>query len=165
MITHRRAAPAQVEPLHAILAACGRDLVARFGLHHWDPPYTLDKLRVDAATREVHGVFDDGKLIGTFTVGAEPIPDYPRSYWSPVEPALYLNRLAIHPSLHGRGHGRAAMALVEALARAQGARAVRFDAIAGHAPLLTFYRSLGYRDCGPFAIGDVPVECFEKVLP
>jgi len=164
VITHRRAAPAQVEPLHAILVACGRDLATRFGQHHWDPAYAIDKLRVDAATREVHGVFDDGRLIGTFTVGPEPLPDYPRSYWSPVEPALYLNRLAIHPSLQGHGLGRAAMALVEDLARAQGARAVRLDAVAAHAPLCAFYRALGYRACGPFAIGAIPVECYEKLV-
>jgi GNAT superfamily N-acetyltransferase len=164
-LSSRRAAPAHVEPLHAILAACGRDLHTRFGLSHWDPPYPLDRLRVDAALREVHAVYEDERLVGTFTVGLEPIPEYPSAYWTPVEPALYLNRLAIHPSLQGRGLGRACLGLVEAIACERGAQAVRFDAVAAHTALLAFYRSLGYRPAGPFLLGTLEVECFEKVLP
>jgi len=51
------------------------------------------------------------------------------------------------------------MAEVEPLARARGARAVRFGAVRAHQGL----RGLGYREVGPFQIGPVPVECFEKV--
>jgi GNAT superfamily N-acetyltransferase len=168
MIASRRLGADEREALHAcheILAACGRDLSARFGLGHWDPPHPLEKFRDDARAREVHAVTVGERLVGTFTIGLSPIPAYPASYWSPVEPALYLNRLAVLPAEQRRGLGRACMALVEALAHARGARAVRLDAIAGHAPLLAFYMDLGYRDAGPFHIGCCAVTCFEKVLP
>ena len=59
-------------------------------------------------------------MVGTFTVGLTPIPDYPPHYFAPVAPALYLNRLAIDPSLQRRGLGRACMAQIESIARAQG---------------------------------------------
>jgi GNAT superfamily N-acetyltransferase len=164
MIAFRRAHPDEIEPLYAIVCACGRDMTARLGLRHWDPPLPLADFLEHARTREVWAILDGERLIGTFTVGLAPIPDYPPHYFASVAPALYLNRLAIDPARQRQGLGRACMTEIESIARARGARAVRFDAVAAHADLRAFYRALGYRECGPFHIGPVPVECFEKVL-
>jgi GNAT superfamily N-acetyltransferase len=164
VIAVRRVGPDEVAPLHEIVRACGADLAARLGLHHWDPPLPLEELREHARTREVYAVLDGSRLVGTFTVGLEAIPRYPREIFSAVEPALYLNRLAVLPSMQGRGLGRACMAEVESLARDRGARAVRFDAVAAYTGLRAFYRRLGYAERGPFRLGELPVECFEKLL-
>jgi GNAT superfamily N-acetyltransferase len=164
MISYARVGPSEVLGPYAVIVACGRDMAARLGLHHWDPPLPLAEFRMQAATREVWAVLDCGRLIGTFTVGLSPIPDYPRDYFSDAAPALYLNRLALLPSEQRRGLGRACMGEVARIARRRGARAVRFDAVSAHADLRGFYRKLGYRECGPFHIGEVPVECYEKVL-
>jgi GNAT superfamily N-acetyltransferase len=164
VIAFRRSGPDEVAPLHEILRACGADLAARLRLRHWDPPLPLEELREHARTREVYAVLDDDRPIGTFTVGLTPLPDYPGHIFSAVAPALYLNRLAVHPSAQHRGLGRVCMAEVELLARARGARAVRFDAVAAHAGLRAFYRQLGYLERGPFLLGSLTVECFEKLL-
>jgi GNAT superfamily N-acetyltransferase len=164
MIGYARVGPSEVLGPYSVIVACGREMTARLGLRHWDPPLPLADFRAQAATREVWAVLQDGRLIGTFTIGLTSIPDYPREYFADASPALYLNRLALLPSEQGRGLGRACMGEVERLARRRGARSVRFDAVAAHADLRAFYRKLGYRECGPFHIGEVPVECFEKVL-
>jgi GNAT superfamily N-acetyltransferase len=157
---------ATIDALHAILAVCGRELHLRFGLAHWDPPYPLEQLREEAGTRALYAVRDENDLpVATFTLGPTPIPAYPASLWTPgSEPALYLNRLAVLPSLQGRGLGRLCMQEIESLARAGGYRALRFDALFEHPTLGAFYRSLGYAERGPFQIGPWPVVCFERVL-
>ena len=95
-----------MDGVHAILAECGRDLSDRLGLHHWNPPYPLDAMRADAATREVYAVEQDGVEIATYTVGTTPLPSYPPTLWTPdTDPALYLNRLAVRPNRQGRGIG------------------------------------------------------------
>src|SRR5687767_13331551 len=119
-LKYRRAAPADVDPLHAIVAACGRDLRDSLGLSHWVPPYPLDRMRHDASEREVWVIWQDGMAVGTFTIGETPIADYEPDIWSaPFERALYLNRLAIRPQLQGGGLGRAAMLEIERLARSR----------------------------------------------
>jgi GNAT superfamily N-acetyltransferase len=161
----RRLPPTEVPRAHAILSACGRDLRARLGLGHWDPPYPLDDMRADAAAREVYLVEDGRRAVATYTVGTKPIPDYPAALWTPdTEPALYLNRLAVKPKLQHRGLGRWCMTQIEERARTLGCRAVRFDGIAAHPSLRAFYVALGYAERGPFQIGPHPVVCFEKLL-
>jgi|SRR5581483_3066818 len=158
----RRVGPGEIEPLHAIVAACGLDMQRRLGLSHWVPPHPLDRMRDDARERSVFALEQDGAIVGTFTVGASAQASYPPGMWRGAEPALYLNRLAILPSLQGRGLGKLGMAAVEAEARRGGFRSLRFDAIAGNEPLLAFYRRLGYEERGETRIGCGAVICFER---
>lgn len=144
----RRVGPEEIEPLHAIVEACGRDLERRFALSHWVPPYPLDQMRDDARTRSVFAVEDDGAIVGTFTVGPSSLAGYTTTLWRGPEPALYLNRLAVRPELQSRGVGRFAMNCVEEEARRGGFRSIRFDAIAALPPLRAFYRALGYEERG-----------------
>ena len=166
MTSVRRVGSDEVQPLHAILVACGRDLEARFGLSHWAPPRSLDELSADARERSVYAVEDGARgLVGTFTLGPTPMADYPDGTFDPAgEPARYLNRLAIDPARQGAGLGAWCVREAERLCLVEGARSLRFDAVTAHAPLRAFYRRLGYRECGPAAIRGIPVVCFERLL-
>jgi GNAT superfamily N-acetyltransferase len=155
--------PAEAERAHAIVTAAGVALRERLGLDYWDPPYPLARMRDEAATRQLLLVLDAGAPVATFTVGPTPLQPY--TVFDPAVPALYLNRLAVVPARWGEGLGRFCMADVEARARAAGAHAVRFDAVAANAALLQFYRRLGYVERGPHRIGALAVTCFERVLP
>ncbi len=160
-----RLAPDEAERAHAIVAACGRDMLERLGFDHWWPPRSLEHMRTDARDRELWLLLDgDGAAIATFTVGGTQLPSYP-PLWDPsVERALYLNRLAVLPSAQRRGIGRFCMERVEARARERGDGAVRFDALAKHEKLLGFYRALGYRERGHADNCGLDVVCFEKIL-
>src|SRR5947209_3470721 len=68
----RRVAAEEIEPLHAIVAACGLDLERRFGFSHWVPPWPLDRMREEARERSVFAIEEAGVAIGTFTVGPPP---------------------------------------------------------------------------------------------
>ena len=103
-----RLAPDAVAEVHAIIAACARDLKERLGLTHWDPPYPLHLLRRDAAERDVYAVRQDGRVVATFTLGTTPPPYYDMRIWAmPDERAMYVNSLHVRPDLQGRSIGGA----------------------------------------------------------
>jgi GNAT superfamily N-acetyltransferase len=156
-----RIGPADVERAHAILAACGRAMAAR-GLPNWDPPYPLDSMRAECTSRAVYVVREGGADVATFTFAPAPLRPYPDDVFAPSRPALYLNRLAVVPERWGGGLGRWCMAEIESRAREAGAAVVRFDAFRDNVQLRAFYGKLGYVERGPFAIGSIPVICFEK---
>jgi GNAT superfamily N-acetyltransferase len=159
----RRLRAAEVERAHAILVAASRAL-ADAGFPNWDPPYPLGRMRIEAVSREIWLVEERGRAVGTYTVTTRPPHRYPATHFARGVRSLYLNRLAVVPARWGGGLGAALMAQVEARARAVAARAVRFDAFRDNAPLRAFYRRLGYVERGPFAVGPIPVICFEKEL-
>ena len=159
-----RLAPDAVAEVHAIIAACARDLKERLGLTHWDPPYPLHLLRRDAAERDVYAVRQDGRLVATFTLGTTPPPYYDMRIWAmPDARAMYVNRLAVRPELQGRSIGSACMKTVEELAAAAGCGAVRLDAAERYEQLLKFYERAGFERRG--VLGADPANrfvCFEK---
>jgi GNAT superfamily N-acetyltransferase len=165
-LAFRRVTPDEVEPLHRILVECGVDMAERLGLTHGTPAYPLDWFRESARDREVYAVDDPVTLVGTFTVGKDPLFDYDPGRWTPdTEPALYLNRLAVIPARQGTGLGRACMDEVERIARDQRCGAVRFDCVAAHEDGLAFYDTLGYERRGPWREWGIELVLFEKVLP
>ncbi|MCA1663758.1 MAG: GNAT family N-acetyltransferase, partial [Myxococcales bacterium] len=159
----RRLRAAEVDRAHAILVAASHALAAA-GFPNWDPPYPLWRMRKEALSREVWLVEERGRAVGTYTVTTRPPHRYPATRFARGVRSLYLNRLAVVPARWGGGLGAALMAEIEQRARVVGARAVRFDAFLDNAPLRAFYRRLGYVERGPFAVGPIPVVCFEKEL-
>src|SRR5258708_38496696 len=111
----RRLLPDEVGAAHAIVAACGRALVA-LGHRNWDPPIALDKMRADATNGEVWIVEVQGAPVATFTLASTPPKPCPREIFDPDVPALYVNRLAVVPSRWRGGLGTARLPRVEPLA-------------------------------------------------
>lgn len=142
----------------------------RLGLDYWKPPIPKEMFREYARSKEVFAVYDEGALVGTFTLGADPPEPYPASCWADAaHEAVYLNKLAIAPGQQRRGLGRWCMEQIEGLARERACRAVRFDALARNVPLLGFYDHLGYRRCGGMYVLDEigrgwDIVVYEKVL-
>lgn len=165
-IAYERVEPDAVEPLHAILRACGEDLRDRLGLRHWDPPYPIERFRADAVDRAVYALLDHGRAAGTFTIGTVPPSYYDAAVWTePAARALYLNRMAVLPAEQRRGLGAACLGIVEQLARDAGCAAVRLDAIEANDAALRFYERAGYERRGT---ADWPAGrsvLFEKHLP
>jgi tRNA (cmo5U34)-methyltransferase len=155
------------EAVHALLTECGTDMDERLGLRHWLPAYPLELVRAQVESGDVYEVLAGGgtSLVATFTIRDEPPAYYRGVPWSPEgEPAVYVARLAVRPSEQGGGLGSWCMAWIEAEAVAQGARAVRLDAFAGHSLLLRFYRKLGYDERATLTANDRPMVCFEKLV-
>ena len=157
-----------IERLYSILVACGRDMEARLGLRHWAPPYPLADMAAHAAERSLWavevarssaGISGAGAVdaaaravVGTVTTGFVCNVPYlvalaaeNGSLWADMGArAIYVGKLAIEPSLQGRGLGAAALAAVEAQARAEGAQALRLDALRDVPNLPRFYKAAGF---------------------
>jgi GNAT superfamily N-acetyltransferase len=130
--------------IRALLAACGRRL-AEQGFRNWLDYDPGARLEADLAEREVWLARDGDMLVGTFTVGIEPIHPYPPGFVSDgaVRP-LYLNRVAVDPSVQGRGIGAACVREAEHRARSLRCDVVRLEALATNPDLRSFYERLGY---------------------
>lgn len=151
-----------VEQLHEILVECGFAMQRQFDLHHWVPAYPLDLFRQQAERGQIYEVVSGASIVATFTLRFdEPLPYYEGIDWDAAgEPALYLSRLAVRPDSWGNGIGSWCVEWIERKARELEARSVRFDAYSRHAPLLSYYRKRGYRECGRCL--DPEIICFEK---
>jgi GNAT superfamily N-acetyltransferase len=170
MYTIRCVTPDEIEELHAILAACGEDMQARFGLDHWLPPYPFELMRQSAHQQRVFAVEQEGNVVATFSLDTQEPSFYPQHIWEdPEAPALYLHRLAVHPFLQGQGIGTWCLERIEALTQEEGYRALRFDAYAGHLQLIDFYQKAGYQLRLTVSVqtprrGVKEIACFEKVF-
>lgn len=170
----QRVSIAEVPSLHQILVACGLDMKDRLGLSHWMPPnYPLEQMLHDAMEQEVYAVTVGNNLVGTFML--EMMTTVPLSYikygnivWQVSDvPAVYVHKLAILPSMQGKGLGTWCMQSIEKLAIERGYYAVRLDGVKTHPKLLSFYKNRGYQQVGELIYNsDVWVDAivFEKVL-
>jgi len=139
-----RATAADVAPLRAMLAACGRRL-AEQGFLNWTTADPGARLPADVETREVYAVRDGGALCASLTLGREPMHPYPLGFWPDGRvAALYLNRLAVHPARQGEGIGAECLRFAESRAATLGCEVVRLDVLTANAGLRRFYERLGY---------------------
>jgi ribosomal protein S18 acetylase RimI-like enzyme len=83
----------------------------------------------------------DGRRVGTMFFAE-------RRYYG--EPRIFLYDLWVEPAERGRGHGRAAMAALEAEARSRGIPVVEFNVWGGNAVARSLYHSLGYEERSVF---------------
>ena len=174
LVSLRRVAAdsSEIAHLYSILVACGLDMEARLGLRHWAPPYPLADMVAHAAERSLWAVevaarsapgasgagaaaVDDAAartVVGTVTTGFVCNVPYllslaaeNKSLWADAGArAIYVGKLAVEPSLQGRGLGAAALAAVESQARAEGAQALRLDALRDVPNLPRFYKAAGF---------------------
>jgi GNAT superfamily N-acetyltransferase len=160
----------RIDDLYDIILACGEDMYRRLGLDHWRPPTPKEMYREFATSKRVYAVHENGVAVATFTLTEQAPEPYPLELWTSARHrALYLVKLAVHPSLQGKGLGRWCMERVEQTARAEDFQALRFDALARNAPLLRFYEHLGYRRAGDMRVKDEidrewDIVLYEKVL-
>lgn len=166
----RRATPRDAARVHALLAEAG-DALAAQGFTNWIPAYPLEYVRRDVVERAVYLVESrppgaPAAAVGTFMLGPQPHRPYEATMgWAePDAPAQYLNRMAIAPSLHGRGLGSWCLAEAARLARAAGARALRCDVYQPNARTRAFYERGGFVERGTRSYGGRTFTCYELIL-
>ena len=157
----RRAHRNDVGAIHDLLAAAGQALV-REGFLNWATPYPVERILQDVVGREVYVVESDDELIATYTLGATAARPYSPAPWpEPDATALYLNRMAVAPTL--RGHGLGSFLLRQVMLRAQqsGAAAIRCDVLEANPGLRHFYERHGYVSRGRRAHSGWWFACYE----
>lgn len=103
--------------------------------------------------------------IGTFTLGFAARRPYSPEPWLDLSaPALYLNRLAVDPTLQGSGIGGWCLEQIERLARDRGTRAIRCDVLTANTRLRRLYEQFGYEARGERAHSEWHFTCYERVI-
>ena len=129
-------------------------MASRLGLRHWSPPFSaMSELAALATDRSLWALDVEGLgTVGMVVTGSTCNVPYllaleaaqPGLWAEPGASAVYVAKLAVRPELQGRGLGAAALAAVEAHARAAGARALRLDALRAVPNLPPLYATAGY---------------------
>lgn len=162
----RRATPADAAALFALMAAAADRLAAR-GYGNWLPHYPADRIAADTVERDVWAVHaaraPGAPLVAVFMLGAAPKTPYAPGAWPDRDaPAIYLNRIAVHPAWQGRGVASWCLARADALARAAGASVIRCDVLAANTGLRGFYERHGYVKRGARTHSGWEFACYEK---
>ena len=160
----RRADDEDASVVHGILAAAGARL-AEQGFANWQPPYPLARVMEDITKREVHLVVEGDEPVATFILRTAPPRPYDPPPWpDPELPALYLNRLAVHPRGQGRGLGAWCLAAVDLLARARRMHAVRCDVLLDNVRMRGLYERHGYVMRGERSHSGWRFACYERIV-
>ncbi|MFA6165857.1 MAG: GNAT family N-acetyltransferase [Gemmatimonadaceae bacterium] len=158
------ATSADVDAVHALLAAAGERLAKR-GFPNWVPAYPRARVAENIEDGIVWGVRGAGELVATYTL--RPLATHPYTgidWHDPDAIARYLQRFAVDPRLQGRGIGRWCLEqLAEECAR-DGATAVRCDVLQANVPLRRFYERHGYEARGDRFHSGWDFTVYERVL-
>ena len=120
-----------------ILYKCGKDMAARYDLHHWDNSHVKNWCIVAlcALKNDVYLVYDGDTAIATFQTHT-------------AEDSLLFQKLATLPEFSGKGVGSFCLEEIERLGREKGLKRIICEVYdkSGHA--MRFYEHKGYEVYG-----------------
>lgn len=160
MITVRRAAPDDVGAVLALLDDAAEWLAAK-GIRQWTAGQ-WDRVKIADAIerRETFIATEDGAIVGTVNVSvSDPF------IWPEGGDALYVHRLAVASTAHGRGVGARLLRWAERQARERGRGLVRLDCSCDNPLLRAYYEARGYVLRDERVIGAWSAARFEKAAP
>lgn len=114
--------------------------------------------------------FEEGRIAAAMVLNHHEDERYVDVPWTVREEPIYvLHLFAVHGDFQGRGIGKAALRLLLAAAREQGARAIHLDVVKGNLPAERLYERLGFcrreeRDVWYEDTGDLRVVLYEYAL-
>lgn len=116
-----------------ILNQCGKDMVKRYDLHHWDNPYIKSLLIVLLSARKntVFLLYDGDRPVATFQIRKDG-------------ESMHFSKLAVRPSESGRGAGSYCMKMIEKFAAKQGCKKVAMEVYEPSSHAISFYQNRGY---------------------
>lgn len=162
----RRAAPEDFEVLHAIMLDAARWLLSR-GIDQWswvEKPVGMRYLRERLEKAEVYLAFAGDDAVATVSLQWEDAEIWGDRGSDGL--AGYVHGLAVKRSASGRGMGKKLIDFASGVILAQGRKMLRLDCMAGNASLRSYYKQLGFRECGEMHSDKTGFDStlFEKVI-
>lgn len=164
----RSAKISEIPDILILAQACADDMIAK-GIYQWNAHYpNAAVFEKDIAREELYVLVVDGKLRGTIVIATFMDTEYETIQWTPTNGnSLYIHRLAVHPSLQGKGYARKLMDFAEDHARAKGYESIRLDTFSQNKRNQRFYEIRGYQRLGDIYFpkqSEFPFHCYELVL-
>jgi GNAT superfamily N-acetyltransferase len=160
----------EVEKLHDIVRVCGEQMLQRFGLDPWVPPFPIETMLDYVRKSQVFAVRDEECLVATFSLDDGAFGTrYPEHLFrNPKHKAIYIGKLAVLPQYQSRGVGRWCIEQAERIARCGHYEVLRLDLLTDHTALAQFYTASGFGSKGffPTVYNGKPcnISLFEKLL-
>lgn len=120
-----------------ILNYCGKNMAKKYDLHHWDNSLFKSMIIVGLCLlkNKVYLVTERGKAVATFQI-------------KDSEDALFFEKLAVSPSVAGKGYGSYCMKLIETKAKQLGYKKTRMEVYDQSKHAIDFYLHKGYSQVG-----------------
>lgn len=161
---------ASIEELKAILSMyqlAKKDLDEN-NIHQWDQQDPSQQtIKEDIKKGNLYVAKKGETILGSIVLDEEMEPEHQQVKWLvPIQSALYLHRLVVHPNYQGEGTGKALMKFADEYAKKHGYTSIRLDAYEENEIARNLYRQFGYKQAGKvyFPRREAPFICYEKPL-
>ncbi len=136
----------------------------RQGLFNWNTAYPgAEQVLADIRRGEVWVHRENETILGVVCINQDQPGEYNDIEWKFRSPFLVVHRLAVHPLFRKRGIAAKIMESVRDMAKENGCRSVRLDAIMVNPAAMQLYARAGYRHAGKifFSYQKDPFMCME----
>jgi ribosomal protein S18 acetylase RimI-like enzyme len=163
----RRAA---AEDIDAIMNVIRRvvPLMQASGNFQWNENYPNAAIFARDVEREQLWLAEvDHQIAGMAAITTDQEPEYAQARWDPSETAVVVHRLAVDPTLWGKGIAASLMRQAEVVASARKIQVLRVDTNTENEAMQKLFPKLGYSPAGEIGLGSRPglkFCCYEKRL-
>lgn len=146
--------PAELRDVEGIwlLRRQREDWLAERGIEQWRAGEVPASVIEDQVGRgEWHILRDEHRAViaGLRVLWSDP------DFWGPDDGSfVYVHGLMVDLTYSGRSYGAELLDWAERLGVLEGKSGIRLDSAASNSVLLSYYESLGFRDCGRCKVGD-----------
>lgn len=155
---------ADAPAIAALRNATAAHLTKAFGPGHWSNEATAEGVRRRMLTATIYLHRRGQSLVAMLALSTRKPFAIDPAYFTPVEQALYLTDMAVHPYFQRDGIGRATVEAANEIARKWPANAVRLDAYDAPAGAGGFYERCGYVERGRVKYRGTPLIYFEHII-
>ena len=164
----RLAKISEIPDILVLTKACAAHMIAK-GIYQWNEQYPNEAaFAIDIDRDELYVLLLNGKITGTVVISTLMDAEYEPIRWgTPNRNNIYVHRLAIHPSLQGKGYAQQLMDFVEDHARNKGYTSIRLDTFSQNKRNQKFYEIRGYQKLSDIYFpkqSEHPFHCYELVL-
>lgn len=161
----------KIEDIKAIMnltKACAKTMIAN-GVYQWNEHYpNVSAFVNDIERHELFVLEIDSEINGTIVISSFMDEEYlPIKWLTKNENNIYIHRLAIHPSMQGKGYAQQLMDFAEQYAIDNNYRSIRLDTFSRNKRNQKFYELRGYNKLGDIYFpkqSKYPFHCYELVL-
>lgn len=111
----------------------------------WGEIYPFCEFEKDISNKEMYIMEENNEIIGSFVLSEFDDPDYHNIEWTSKNMRwFYLNRLAIHPSVQGKGFAKKAMEFIGEYAVGNNYDCIRLTVYNQNIYAIGLYEKLGF---------------------
>ncbi|MDY2586160.1 GNAT family N-acetyltransferase [Winogradskyella aquimaris] len=161
----------KIEDIKAIMyltKTCAKTMIAN-GIYQWNEHYpNVSAFVNDIERHELFVLEIDSEINGTIVISTFMDEEYlPIKWLTKNENNIYIHRLAIHPSMQGKGYAQQLMDFAEQYAIDNNYRSIRLDTFSRNKRNQKFYELRGYNKLGDIYFpkqSKYPFHCYELIL-